>query len=164
MTEAHQQGVPDRHLVVGRRSVLRGVVAGGAAAAGGALLAACGSDSGGSDSGASAQPTPTTSQSGEGSSGPEVLVATADVPEGGGVILKDQEVVVTQPKKGEFVGLSAICTHQGCEVGDVSNGTINCPCHGSKFSIEDGAVVNGPATSPLPAVDLTVDGDSVVRA
>jgi Rieske Fe-S protein len=46
----------------------------------------------------------------------------------------------------------------------VVDGTINCPCHGSQFSIEDGSVVAGPAPSPLPAVDVVVEGDSVVRA
>jgi Rieske Fe-S protein len=39
--------------------------------------------------------------------------------------------------------------------------TINCNCHGSKFSITDGSVVNGPATKPLPARTVTVTGDSV---
>ena len=80
------------------------------------------------------------------------------------MILAKEQVVVTQPTAGEFACFSSICTHQGCEVGDVDGGTINCPCHGSQYSIEDGSVVTGPAAAPLPAVNVTVDGDSVVRA
>ncbi len=152
--------------LVGRRTMLRGVVVGGAAVAGGALLAACGSDSNGDASGDPA-PSPTAQESesaGGGSGGADALVATSEVPEGGGVILSDEEVVVTQPTAGEFACFSSICTHAGCEVGEVADGTINCPCHGSQYSIEDGSVVTGPATAPLPPVDVTVDGDSVVRA
>jgi Rieske Fe-S protein len=72
--------------------------------------------------------------------------------------------VVTQPTAGTFVGLSAVCTHKGCVVNKVADGTIDCPCHGSKFSITDGAVVNGPATSPLPPVNVKVQGASIVQA
>ncbi len=93
-----------------------------------------------------------------------MLVATKEVPEGGGIILSDEEVVVTQPTAGEFVAFSSICTHQGCPVSEVVDGTINCPCHGSKYAIADGSVVAGPAPSPLPPVEVAVDGKSVVRA
>lgn len=148
---------------VDRRSVLRGAAIAGAALAAGPVLAACGSDQP-----TAADPTPTDLAPDAGASGgganSEVLVATADVPEGGGIILDDPQVVVTQPTAGEFVGFSSICTHAGCPVADVTNGTINCTCHGSKYAIADGAVVSGPAPSPLPPVAVTVDGDSVVRA
>ncbi len=92
------------------------------------------------------------------------LVAASDVPVGGGVVLPDEQVVVTQPSEGEFLGFSAICTHQGCTVASVDDGEIRCPCHGSRYSIEDGTVVNGPATQPLPEVAVSVQGDEIVRA
>ena len=66
--------------------------------------------------------------------------------------------MVTQPTEGDFKGFSAVCTHQGCLVANVDGGTINCTCHGSQFSIEDGSVVRAArrprrsAQSPL-AVD-----------
>ena len=86
-------------------------------------------------------------QSAEVPSGPSV--ATSEVPVGGGVILDDADYVITQPTAGEFKAFSKICTHQRCPVGSVEDGTINCPCHGSKYSIEDGSVVNPPAPDPL---------------
>lgn len=97
----------------------------------------------------------------------QVVASAGDVEVGGGLILDEQQVVITQPAEGEFKGFSAVCTHQGCTVGDVSDGTINCPCHGSRFSIEDGSVVEAASglspdsQDPLPEVALSVDGDSI---
>jgi len=96
--------------------------------------------------------------------GPAALTTTSAVPVGGGKIFAAQKIVITQPRSGEFHGFSAVCTHQGCIVGTVSGGTINCPCHGSRFSITNGSVVNGPAPSPLPAVSIKVQGTSIFQA
>ncbi|MGB0972566.1 MAG: ubiquinol-cytochrome c reductase iron-sulfur subunit [Mycobacterium sp.] len=120
------------------------VIAGAGVGLGAAALAACSS---GGDSG-----------SGENSE-PEVLTHTADVPVGSGVIVGT--VVVTQPEAGDFKAFSAVCTHTGCLLNEVADGTINCPCHGSKFSL-DGAVLNGPAQRPLIPEDITVHGDSIL--
>ena len=91
------------------------------------------------------------------------LTTTADIPVGSGKIISGANVVVTQPVAGTFKGFSAVCTHQGCIVATIANGTIDCPCHGSKFSVKDGSVVNGPAPSPLPPVAITVQGTSIVK-
>jgi Rieske Fe-S protein len=96
------------------------------------------------------------------------VVGTAEVPVGGGVIEAGLGVVVTQPASGQFRGFSATCTHQGCRVAEVDDGTINCFCHGSRFSIEDGAVVQAALgldpdqQAPLPEVGIAVEGDTVV--
>jgi Rieske Fe-S protein len=95
---------------------------------------------------------------------PAALASTADIPVGGGKILAEKKIVITQPRAGSFEAFTAVCTHQGCIVGTVSGGTINCPCHGSKFSIANGSVVNGPATSPLAPVGIKVQGTSIVQA
>jgi Rieske Fe-S protein len=110
-------------------------------------------DSGGGETGT----TPAQAPSGE------VLGAAADIPVGGGTVFKDQEIVVTQPVEGEFKGFSAICTHQGCVVNGVADGTINCDCHGSKFAVADGSATAGPASEPLPEqqVSVTADGQIV---
>jgi Rieske Fe-S protein len=89
----------------------------------------------------------------------KAIAKTADVPVGSGVIVG--EVVVTQPSAGVFKGFSAKCTHKGCTVDKVADGTIDCPCHGSKFNL-DGSVANGPAQTPLEAQAVTVQGDSIV--
>lgn len=92
------------------------------------------------------------------------LAKTGEIPVGGGKIFKDEKVVVTQPKEGEFKAFSDICTHQGCQVTSVSGGTINCACHGSKFNITDGSVANPPANKPLPEKQIKVSGDSIQLA
>jgi Rieske Fe-S protein len=97
-------------------------------------------------------------------SGGTVVARTSDIPEGGGKVLKDHKVVVTQPTAGTFKAFSFECTHQGCPVTGVSEGSITCPCHNSRFSIEDGSVEKGPATQPLPAREVAVDGDSITLA
>jgi nitrite reductase/ring-hydroxylating ferredoxin subunit len=87
------------------------------------------------------------------------IAKTADVPVGSGVIVND--IVVTQPSAGVFKGFSAKCTHKGCMVDKVADGTIDCPCHGSKFNL-DGTVAKGPADKPLAAENISVQGDSIV--
>ena len=104
---------------------------------------------------ASSQPPP---------SQPPALALTSEVPVGGGKILTDKKIVITQPRAGSFEAFTAVCTHQGCIVSSVSGGTINCPCHGSKFSVTNGSVVNGPAASPLAPVSIKVQGTSIVQA
>lgn len=94
----------------------------------------------------------------------DTLTPTADVDVGGGVVLSAAQVVVTQPTQGTFHCFSAICTHAGCLVAEVVDGEIVCTCHGSRFSATDGAVVQGPASAPLPEVPVTVEGSTVVRA
>jgi Rieske Fe-S protein len=86
---------------------------------------------------------------------------TSEIPVGGGKIYADSKIVVTQPTAGSFKAFSAVCTHQGCVVGAVTT-TIDCPCHGSKFAIADGSVVNGPATAPLPPLTASVSGSEVI--
>ncbi|WP_432152689.1 Rieske (2Fe-2S) protein [Streptomyces sp. bgisy029] len=144
-----------------RRTVLTAGAAGAAA-----LVTGCGSSGGESGGGdASGTPTGTAPDAASPGSSPggggQQLAATSDIPVGGGTIFKEQKVVVTQPEEGEFKAFSAVCTHTQCLVSTVSDGTINCPCHGSKFSITDAAVEAGPATRPLPAEQITVEGGEI---
>lgn len=147
---------------------------GGLAAAGVGvpLIAACGGDDsdsvGDATSGASSSSATsggsTGGSSGGSAGGGQALAATSDIAVGGGTIFADQEVVVTQPTDGQFRCFTAVCTHAGCIVSSVSDGNINCKCHGSQFSIEDGSVVTGPATSPLQQEDITVSGGEISLA
>jgi Rieske Fe-S protein len=160
-----------------RAEVRRRVVLLGAGAVGVAgVLAACGggddttSGSGDEPAAGGATETPAESPSqtpaetaeppaGGGATG---VIAVADVPVGGGVVIAAEKIVVTQPAQGDVKAFGSTCTHQGCQVAEVADGEITCPCHGSRYSIEDGSVVAGPAPEPLPAVGVAVEGDQVV--
>ncbi|MFJ8113257.1 Rieske (2Fe-2S) protein [Streptomyces sp. NPDC096132] len=137
-----------------RRTVL--IATGGAAAA--TLAAGCDDDDGGSSSTST-----TTDRSTTGAAGEE-LAKTSEIPVGGGKIFAGPKVVVTQPTEGDFKAFSAVCTHQGCTVSTVADGTINCACHKSEFRISDGSVAAGPATEPLPQEQITVTGGSITLA
>ena len=108
------------------------------------------------------QPAATSGGASGGSSGAggPVSVKTTEIPIGNGKIFPDAQTVITQPKKGQFKAFSAICTHMGCLVDSITT-TINCPCHGSKYSITDGSVVNPPAPRPLPPKTIKVKGDTL---
>lgn len=131
-----------------RRQTLTGAAALGTVP----LLAACGGDEG-SDETATEPPAAGTT-----------LGPAADVPVGGGTIYADQKIVVTQPTEGEFKAFTAVCTHQSCLVTKVGAESIDCTCHGSKFSVQDGSVLNGPATTGLTPVTVEVDGDQLTTA
>jgi len=139
----------------------RVVLAGSGAGAALALLAACGGSqpsgtSGADDSGGG----------GDAVVGPGQALASADdVPVGGAlaVTVDGAPLLVTQPEEGTFAAFSAICTHQGCTVGP-GDGELLCPCHASRYDLATGAVLGGPAPSPLPEVPVTVDGGEVTSA
>ncbi|MFF5160448.1 Rieske (2Fe-2S) protein [Streptomyces sp. NPDC000348] len=131
------------------------------ATGGAALAAGCGPDGG--DGGANGSGGGGTDGASPDTAGQE-LASTAGVPVGGGTVIPDEKIVITQPEEGGFKAFSAICTHQGCVVADVADGTVNCACHGSRFRITDGSVAQGPATRPLPEEPITVEGNSIRRA
>jgi Rieske Fe-S protein len=134
------------------------VIAGAAGVGIVAALSACGSSNSGAASGGnSASPSQV-------STDPNNLGKAADVPVGGGKVFDAQKVVVTQPTAGTFKGFSAMCTHMGCTVASVSNGIIQCPCHGSQYSATDGSVQHGPAPKALAAKAVTVKGQDLYLA
>ena len=152
-----------------RRNMLTGLAAAGLAVP---VLAACGDDSGSSDAtgdtttspSTSTSDSPSASSSDTGSSGSGADAGarhTSDLPVGGGTIFKDEKIVVTQPAAGDYKAFTAVCTHQGCLVSKVADGTIDCTCHGSRFSIEDGSVEKGPATKGLSEKTVTVSGETL---
>lgn len=89
------------------------------------------------------------------------LGRTEEVPPGGGKVFASRKVVVTQPEAGEFKAYSAVCQHRGCLVSSVTDGAITCACHGSRYDIRDGGVTQGPATTGLPEVNVTVENGRI---
>jgi Rieske Fe-S protein len=130
------------------------------------IAAACGNDSadGSADGGFSGSSSSGGGGDAAGGAAGTALAKVSDIPVGGGKVFKDQKIVVTQPQQGTIKAFSATCTHQGCTVGSVSGGTINCPCHGSKYKIEDASVAAGPAPEPLAAKKITVEGGEIKLA
>ncbi|MFC4242843.1 ubiquinol-cytochrome c reductase iron-sulfur subunit [Gryllotalpicola reticulitermitis] len=94
-----------------------------------------------------------------------LAVESSKVPVGGSVIVStnagsDPAIAIAQPKAGDFVAHTAVCTHQGCIVA-AAGAQLHCPCHGSKFDAFTGKVINGPARLPLDAVQVTVNGSNL---
>jgi Rieske Fe-S protein len=146
---------------VGRRTVLGGA----ALVAAGAGVSACAS---GATTDTQASSTAKATAIGGAAAAARTTAAAAggvgkdtDVPVGGGKIFNGA-VVVTQPAAGTFKAFNATCTHQGCTVSEVTASGISCPCHGSVFSINDGSVVQGPATKPLTVMKVTADNGTLV--
>ncbi|AUY49456.1 MULTISPECIES: Rieske (2Fe-2S) protein [Streptomycetaceae] len=131
-----------------RRTLLCGAAA--VLAAGGGTLAVSGCSS--SSSGSSGTPAAKT---------PVDVGPASAVPVGGGTVYRDKKIVVTQPAEGQYKAFSAKCTHAGCIVDQVKNQKIQCPCHGSMFGITDGAVLDGPAPTPLPEYTVAVEGGNL---
>ena len=163
---------PQRDTRATRRGVLAGV---GLVGLAGAISACTSSGSNGTPSGTSgganggtsadapgAPSAPAASTPAAAGNGANALAATSEIPVGSGRIFTAEKVVVTQPVSGDFKAFSAVCTHMGCIVNQISNGTIDCPCHGSQFSIKDGSVVGGPAPSPLAAEAIKVSGEHII--
>lgn len=133
MTDAHS---PSRRLVLRSAGLI--------AVSGTGLLAACSTQT--------PPPTPPAEPA---------TLAAADVPVGGGLIMPEGAYVVTQPTAGQFKAFNKTCTHQQCPVSRIVGTEINCDCHGSKFSIADGAVIQGPADQPLTGAAVVVNGDQL---
>ncbi|MBT2504468.1 MULTISPECIES: Rieske (2Fe-2S) protein [Streptomyces] len=129
-----------------RRTVLKGVVLAGAAGLG---VAACSTES----KLGHAKPLPST---------PVDLGAADEVPVGGAKLYREQRILVSCPAKGEFKAFSAQCTHAGCVLDKIEKDVGNCPCHGSLFDVATGEVLQGPATVPLPAIPVKVQGGKLV--
>ncbi|MEU8002640.1 Rieske (2Fe-2S) protein [Catellatospora sp. NPDC049111] len=142
----------------------RVLLASAGAVGAGALLAACGSEAPATEptGGATDQGAPGASGAAVGAG--TVLGKAADIPVGGGVIFKEQGVVVTQPTAGQYAAFSAICTHQACPVSQVEAGKIKCQCHFSEFSITDGSVLQPPAPRALDKKEIKVENGEIKLA
>jgi thiosulfate dehydrogenase (quinone) large subunit len=99
-------------------------------------------------------------------SGAVKLGRASQLPAGAGATYRDpgtgQPDIVIREASGTLVAHSAVCTHAGCTVG-YQGGQIVCPCHGSVFDAQTGAVITGPATRPL-ASRRVIERDGLIYA
>ena len=88
-------------------------------------------------------------------------------------VMDDGDLAEGQPRRAEAGGarlllvrsggqiycMSEVCSHLGGPLaeGEVHGDRVTCPWHGSRFSLEDGSVVDGPATHPQPCFDTRVE-------
>lgn len=97
-------------------------------------------------------------------SGPIEVGKTSDIPVGSGkrFNVEGTEILITQPKSGEFRAFSAVCTHAGFVMNRVENSEIVCDNHGAVFNADDGSVIKGPAARALGKVSVEVSGDAIL--
>lgn len=92
--------------------------------------------------------------------GPEewtAATAAAELPEGQpmSVVVGDTPVLLVR-SGGRVHALHDRCSHRGCSLagGELDAGVVQCPCHGSRFRLADGAIERGPATVPQPVLEV----------
>lgn len=75
------------------------------------------------------------------------------------VQVKGQQVVLVR-EGGQVHAMGATCSHYGgpLDEGDVDDGCLVCPWHGSRFRLDDGSVARGPATSPQRSYEVRTSG------
>ncbi|HZP47855.1 MAG TPA: Rieske 2Fe-2S domain-containing protein [Vicinamibacterales bacterium] len=81
------------------------------------------------------------------------VAAVADVPDGSmRRARRDDTDVLLVRQRGRLCALAHPCSHLGGPLseGELKNGSVVCPWHGSEFGLDDGHVINGPATQPQP--------------
>jgi nitrite reductase/ring-hydroxylating ferredoxin subunit/uncharacterized membrane protein len=92
--------------------------------------------------------------------GPESFVAVAhqgDVPDDSMKrVRKDDADLLLVRQRGRLCALAHPCTHMGGPLseGTLKDGSVVCPWHGSEFALDDGHVINGPATQNQPCLDV----------
>jgi len=173
LTRGHLDAVDRRTLVLGSAAAV--TVAGAAALLAGATAAI------GRVMGRAPAPTapsqigsPTTSVPGGGSSpttttpssstSGTLLGPAKDVPVGNAATFTIPSTgdpgIVVQPSAGTFLSYDAVCPHAGCTVGYyASNHVFACPCHGSTFALDTGAVLGGPSPRGLSKLTVVEESD-----
>lgn len=104
------------------------------------------------------------SPTGSGGAGTQIKIPRADLKPGSAHFFdyEGRPAVLLQPQPGEFVAMTAVCTHLGCIVKWVeAKQEFLCPCHGGRFS-SAGKVLGGPPPSPLQTYPVAIVGDQVV--
>jgi cytochrome b6-f complex iron-sulfur subunit len=129
----------------------------------GTALPGCGGDSPTGPSGSSGSTLPTVSGAVTNRTVSVTVDAASPLATVGGTALVQSGLgsfLVTRISQDAFSALTAVCTHEGCTITNVSGQTFICPCHGSQFSTS-GSVVKSPATRPLSTFATSFAGTTL---
>lgn len=92
------------------------------------------------------------------------VARVGEIPEGGvKVVYVDEIPVAVFCIDGAYHAIEDLCTHDGGPLADgvLEGCVIECPRHGARFDVRTGAVLAMPATVPVPAYDVRVEGDDI---
>jgi cytochrome b6-f complex iron-sulfur subunit len=94
----------------------------------------------------------------------KAIGTVAQLDKDGSLVSKEKKIsVIRDPKdKNKLLAVSTTCTHKGCAVAWKSDKKqYVCPCHDAKFAA-NGAVIAGPAKTPLPTYGAKIEKDQVL--
>jgi 3-phenylpropionate/trans-cinnamate dioxygenase ferredoxin component len=79
------------------------------------------------------------------------------------VIVDGEEVCLAHAEDGYFYAIGDICTHEEYSLsdGELWGLEVECPAHGSRFSLRDGTVTGLPAVIPAKVYEVELEGDDV---
>lgn len=77
-----------------------------------------------------------------------------------GVTVEGRSVLFSRGS-GNVSAIEGSCSHAGGPLprGQVCNGVVTCPWHGSEFNLKDGRVLKGPASHPQPVLETRLNGE-----
>jgi Rieske Fe-S protein len=95
------------------------------------------------------------------------IALIGDIPVGGVKLFRyptpNEQNLLIRTGQDEYVAYSQKCTHLSCAVYySREDDQLICPCHNGRFSIRDGAVIQGPPTRPLPGVVIEREGQKLI--
>jgi 3-phenylpropionate/trans-cinnamate dioxygenase ferredoxin component len=95
----------------------------------------------------------------------ERVAGVGDVPEGTMIrVAFEGTHIGIANVDGVFYAIDDACSHMGCPLSDgqMDEGTVVCGCHGSRFDLTNGEVVQGPARKPVASFPVEVSGDDLL--
>ena len=75
----------------------------------------------------------------------------------------EDHCIMVRTAPDTYVAYSQKCTHLSCAVYySRKSNKLECPCHNGFFAVEDGRVLAGPPTRPLPRIVIDTRGNELV--